>query len=98
MILAYVVTGLIALLAAAIAVVFYGARGERDKGPNSYATPTDKFSTEIDRRLIDEIRQREGETGIRIISDDVEAFRFRFDLAREAGRSLDLQYYYWKSD
>jgi cardiolipin synthase C len=98
MILAYVVTGLIGLLAAAIAVVFYGARSQRDTGPNSFAIPIDEDSTEIDRRLIDEIRRHDGQTGIRIISDDLEAFRFRFDLAHEAGRSLDLQYYYWKSD
>ena len=98
MILAYVVAGLICCLAAAIAVVLYGARSQRETGPNSYAIPTVDDGTEIDRRLIAEIRQHEGKSGLRIVNDDLEAFRFRFDLAREAGRSLDLQYYYWKSD
>ena len=48
--------------------------------------------------MIAEIRKHEGKSGIRIVNDDLEAFRFRLDLTREAGRSLDLQYYYWKSD
>ena len=39
MILAYLVAGLIVLLAAAIAVVLYGARGQRDIGPSGYALP-----------------------------------------------------------
>jgi putative cardiolipin synthase len=98
MILAYVAAGLIALLVGAIAIVLYGANGQRDTGPNGYALPTMDDGTELDKRLIPEIRRREGKSGIRIISDDLEAFRFRLDLAREAGRSLDLQYYYWKSD
>lgn len=98
MILAYLVAGLLAFLAAAVAVVLYGARGQRDKGANGYSLPTEDDGTELDRRLVDEIRNHGGKSGIRIINDDLEAFRFRFDLAREAGRSLDLQYYYWKSD
>ena len=98
MILAYLVAGLIVLLAAAIAVVLYGARGQRDIGANGYALPTADDGTELDRRLIAEIRKHDGKSGIRIVNDDLEAFRFRLDLARQAGRSLDLQYYYWKSD
>jgi cardiolipin synthase C len=98
MILAYVVAGLIGLLAAAVAVVLYGARGQRDIGPNGYALPTIDDGTELDRKLIAEIRNHDGKSGLRIVNDDLEAFRFRLDLAREAGRSLDLQYYYWKSD
>lgn len=98
MILTYVVAGLTCCLGAAIAVVLYGARGQRETGPNGYAIPAVDDGTEIDRRLIAEIRQHEGKSGLRIVSDDLEAFRFRFDLARAAGRSLDLQYYYWKSD
>jgi putative cardiolipin synthase len=98
MIFAYLAVALVVLLAAAIALVLYGARGQRDIGPNGYALPALDEGTELDRRLIPEIRKHEGQSGIRIISDDVEAFRFRLDLAREAGRSLDLQYYYWKND
>ncbi len=94
----YVVAGLISLLVATILVVLYGARGQRDTGPNSYAIPTTEDGTEIDRWLNDDLRRHEGKSGIRIVRDDLEAFRFRFDLAREVGRSLDLQYYYWKSD
>lgn len=98
MIWAYVVAGLTCCLGAAIAVVFYGARSQRETGPNGYAIPAVDDGTEIDRRLKAEIRQHEGKSGLRIVSDDLEAFRFRFDLARAAGRGLDLQYYCWKSD
>lgn len=98
MILAYLVSGLLAFLAVAVAVVLYGAQGQRNLGPNSYSLPTEADGTELDRRLIADIRNHGGKSGIRIVNDDLEAFRFRFDLAREAGRSLDLQYYYWKSD
>jgi hypothetical protein len=98
MILAYVVAGIIGLLAAAAAVVWYGASGQRDIGPNGYALPTVDDGTGLDRKLIAQIRNHDGKSGIRIVHDDLEAFRFRLDLAREAGRSLDLQYYYWKSD
>ena len=55
-------------------------------------------SSELDRILSREIQARKGQTGVKVVSDDLEAFRVRLDLAREAGRSLDLQYYYWKSD
>jgi putative cardiolipin synthase len=98
MILAYLVAGLIILLVAAVVVTLYGAQGQRDMGANGYALPTEDDGTELDRRLIAEIRHNAGKSGIRIVNDDLEAFRFRLDLAREAGRSLDLQYYYWKSD
>jgi len=98
MVLAYVAAGLIALLVAAIAIVLYGAKGQRDTGPNGYALPTMDDDTELDKWLIPEITRQQGKSGLRIISDDLQAFRFRLDLAREAGRSLDLQYYYWKSD
>ena len=98
MILAWLVAGLIGLLAAAIAVVWYGARSQRDIGPSGHALPTADDATPLDRRLIAAVRQHEGKTGLRLVNDDLEAFRFRLDLASESGRSLDLQYYYWKSD
>ena len=98
MILAWLVAGLTGLLAAAIAVAWYGARSQRDIGPSGNALPTVDDGTPLDLRLIAAIRHHEGKTGLRMVSDDLEAFRFRLDLARESGRSLDLQYYYWKSD
>ena len=98
MLWAYLFAGLLTLLAAAIAVVLYGVTGQRDIGPNGYALPLVDDGTELDKRLIAEIRKHQGKSGIRIVSDDLEAFRFRLDLTHEAGRSLDLQYYYWKSD
>lgn len=98
MVFAYLIAGLAVLLAAAIIIVLYGARGQRDIGPHGYALLTADDETELDRSLTPEIRKHEGQSGLRIVSDDLEAFRFRLDLARAAGRSLDLQYYYWKSD
>ena len=98
MIFAYFAIGLLVLLALAIAVVLYGARTQRDIGPNGFALPTMDDSSELDRILSREIQARKGQTGVKVVSDDLEAFRVRLDLAREAGRSLDLQYYYWKSD
>ena len=98
MIFAYLTVGLLMLLASAIAVVLYGARGQRDIGPNGYALPTVDDSSELDRILSPEIQALKGRTGVKVVSDDLEAFRVRLDLARGAGRSLDLQYYYWKSD
>jgi len=98
MIFAYVAIGSVLLLALVIVTVLYGSRGERDIGPNGYALATTDDSSELDKILSAEIQMHKNQTGVRIISDDVEAFRVRLDLAREAGRSLDLQYYYWKSD
>lgn len=98
MIVAYFVGAVLVLLAAAIAVALYGAGSQRDVGPSGYALPTADNVTQLDRILNSHLRRHREKTGIYIISDDLEAFRFRLDLAREAGRSLDLQYYYWKSD
>ena len=98
MFVAYLVGGVFVLLAAAIAVMLYGAGGQRDVGPNGFALPTADNLTHLDRMLNSQLQEHHGKSGIHIISDDLEAFRFRLDLAREAGRSLDLQYYYWKND
>ena len=98
MILAWLVAGLTGLLAAAVAVVWYGARSQRDIGPSGHALPKVDDGTPLDLSLIAAIRHHEGTSGLRLVNDDLEAFRFRLDLARVSGRSLDLQYYYWKSD
>ena len=48
MIVAYFAGGVFALLAAAIAVVLYGAGGQRDVGRNNYALPTLGNLTSLD--------------------------------------------------
>ena len=39
-----------------------------------------------------------GLNGVALIADNMSAFALRALSARKAGRSLDLQYYYWKND
>ena len=39
-----------------------------------------------------------GESGLWLVTDNVQAFALRAAAARHAERSLDLQYYYWKDD
>ena len=51
MIVAYFVGGVFVLLAAAIAVMLYGAGGQRDVGPNGFALPTADNLTHLDRIL-----------------------------------------------
>src|SRR5690606_29741660 len=41
---------------------------------------------------------RPGQTGMLILSDNLDAFAARAATARMAGRSLDLQYYIWHAD
>ena len=44
------------------------------------------------------LAQNPGKTGLRLLTDNIEAFALRAAAARNAERSLDLQYYYWKDD
>ena len=41
---------------------------------------------------------RAGESGLLLVPSSTEAFGLRLNSARLSGRSLDLQYYYWKAD
>ena len=44
------------------------------------------------------LAQNPGKTGLRLLTDNIEAFALRAAASRHAQRSLDLQYYYWKDD
>lgn len=93
---------LLAIVVAAICagglVAVYGARGQRKRGADSHVLPPQPAETALDHIFSESASRQPDATGLRIISDDLEAFRIRLMLARDAGRSLDLQYYYWKSD
>lgn len=85
------------VLAALVAFALYGRFALRLTGE-----PTTAFrvadNTTLDREVAQLVEQHGGEVGLRLLTDNVEAFALRAATARKAERSLDLQYYYWKDD
>ncbi|OBZ96263.1 cardiolipin synthase [Pararhizobium polonicum] len=80
------------------AVYAYGRFGRRLQGPASAALKPESGQTELDRLAAPLLEAHAGFNGIALISDNMAAFTLRALSARRAGRSLDLQYYYWKND
>ncbi|OHV72140.1 phospholipase D family protein [Ensifer sp. LCM 4579] len=95
--IALFLTLLFALLAAATVYV-YGVFGRRPHAPPSFALPIAGDETEIDRGVASLTAEGLPQSAIALVSDNIEAFVVRAQSARRAGRSLDLQYYYWKDD
>lgn len=91
--------GLIILLAlaSAAAVGSYGRFAEEARGPTQMALPLGR-TTRLDRLVEPEVAARPGESGLLLVENDLEAFALRAQSALDAGRSLDLQYYYWRDD
>ncbi|WP_373413966.1 phospholipase D family protein [Ensifer aridi] len=82
-----------------VAVLYvYGWFGRRPKTDPSFARPVGEERTGIDEDLGPFFPARSEESAVALISDNIEAFVARAHSARRAGRSLDLQYYYWKDD
>ncbi len=87
------------LLALGLAVAYvYGRFGRHLRGGPSHALPPGYDETEIDRLATPLLDAHPGKNGVALIADNVDAFAARVISARRAGRSLDLQYYYWKND
>lgn len=83
----------------AAAIYFYGRFARHAQGPAGYAIPPDgPTPTALDRAVMPLAAAHPDETGILLVDDNREAFELRALTAREAGRSLDLQYYIWKDD
>ncbi|MCA1403166.1 phospholipase D family protein [Ensifer sp. IC3342] len=87
----------IALAGAAI-IYIYGRFGRRPQASPSYALPVAENETEIDLDAGLLLLDHPHQSGVALISDSIEAFVARAYSARRSGRSLDLQYYYWKDD
>ena len=87
-------SGLLALML----VYAYGRFGRRLHGPASSALMPERDRTELDRLAAPLLDENKGLNGVSLISDNMSAFALRALSARKAGRSLDLQYYYWKND
>jgi putative cardiolipin synthase len=77
---------------------FFGRVGQRRTGPQSAALHPRPGETPLDRFLGPLEDRHPGETGLRLVTDNLEAFAIRRDAMAAAGRSLDVQYYYWKAD
>lgn len=86
-----------ALLALAAAYGF-GRFGRRPQGGEDHALPPAGDETGIGALAKPMIADNPGMNGVGLLADNVEAFVARALSARQAGSSLDLQYYYWKHD
>lgn len=85
-------------LAGAAIIYIYGRFGRRPQAPPSFTLPATESKTEIDLDIGLLLLDHPHRSGVALISDSIEAFVARAHSARRAGRSLDLQYYYWKDD
>ncbi|WP_275790427.1 phospholipase D family protein [Pararhizobium gei] len=83
----------------ALALVYaYGRFGRRLHGEAGLALKPEPEQTALDRMAAPLLKAHPGQNGVSLISDNMAAFALRALSARLAGRSLDLQYYYWKND
>lgn len=95
----FLLLGLVAFaVASALAVYLYGRFAAQARGPSSTTLPGEMAATPLDRVFGQPEAERPMESGLRLVSDDIDAFAIRAHAARAAGRSLDLQYYYWRDD
>lgn len=88
-------------LAAAIAlgaIYAFGRAGQRHQNEPSFALPLEPGKTALDRAIAPLAAVHPGESGLLLLTSNLAAFHARIDTARAAGRSLDLQYYFWKND
>jgi putative cardiolipin synthase len=87
----------IVLLAALVGFGLYGRFALQLAGEPSSVLPL-AGNAALDRDVAGLVEAHGGQVGLRLLTDNVEAFALRAATARKAERSLDLQYYYWKDD
>jgi len=85
-------------LASLAAVYSYGRFVERARGAPSAALPVAEADTLLDRIIGPKLQEHPGQSGLMLVTSNLQAFAIRAIVARSAERSLDLQYYYWKDD
>ncbi len=89
----------VALLAlSGVGVYLYGRFARRTMGEPAQALPVEADATALDRFVAPQVKAHGGQSGLSLSTDSLHAFAVRATSARMAGRSLDLQYYYWKDD
>lgn len=70
----------------------------RAVGAPSRTLPLQAAQTALDREIVPLLAKHAGKTGAILVPDGLDAFAARAISARQAGRSLDLQYYIWHDD
>jgi putative cardiolipin synthase len=95
-----VISACLALLALAslVSVYTYGRFAKQARGAPSTALPVSEDATALDRFISPTLKTHPGQTGMMMLANNLHAFAARAHSARSAGRSLDLQYYYWRDD
>ncbi|MFD1380027.1 phospholipase D-like domain-containing protein [Fodinicurvata halophila] len=89
---------LVFLLASTLAVYSYGRFAERVRGKPSHALETEDTGTELDRSIAPRVEDHPDQSGLMLMPGNLQAFAARAHAAKSAGRSLDMQYYYWRDD
>ncbi len=88
----------IAVALALFGIYAFGSVGQRRRGLESHALAPRDGDTALDRFAAPLTAAHQGEDGLMLLTSSLSAFEARLESARAAGRSLDLQYYYWKND
>ncbi len=70
----------------------------RAVGAPGHVLPLQDAQTMLDREIVPLVARHGGKTGAILVPDGLDAFAARALSARQAGRSLDLQYYIWHDD
>ena len=91
-------TALSLLLLSSLSMWLWGEFARRAQGAPSDALPVQSDQTALDRLLAPWDERLGGASGAALVTRNLDAFVLRALAAREAGRSLDVQYYIWHDD
>ena len=102
--LSFQIWALLAVAAATLVILglaainAFGRVAQRRLGAPTLSLPVQPDQTPLDRAIAPLMAERPAESGLLLLTSSPAALRARLETARLAGRSLDLQYYFWKSD
>lgn len=85
-------------LGSLLSLYTYGRFADQARGRPSKALVPDGNLTRIDQVIAPLTAAHPDESGLALVSSNIDAFAVRALSARHAGRSLDLQYYLWHDD
>src|SRR5690625_5750658 len=73
-------------------------RALEDRTPSERLESEESLNTRIGREIRDRLRKHPEESGVHLLQKAHDAFASRVLLARTAEKSLDIQYYIWRSE